>query len=593
MYPVGPEEGTTQTFKTPAKANAPSRNVGGVGGVGPFHTQHDQTLERHMTTSNAIDQLKIDIIARTSLNGQLLIVLRMSAPNGKTAEKVFDLAKLNEDPRPLYKMAGGLSVAVARPSTKAALLEKYEKAADLARADEKLPTFIPAFRPGWHGDVYVTPRQIYGDQKRSVRPLFEGVPPALTCHIRGSLDDWKDTVGWMMEGNPLVIFAVCAALMPPLLRVLEQDQGCGFALIGKTRGGKTSLMSLLGSLYGGGDSQGPRLLHSLRVARNGLEPAAPFANDRVFLLDDAQNLPGDDKQKAVVLREAIFLLHGTRGKDRMGYEFSSLTWLLVFFICHNLEIWKTMSDGRQRHDEAAEKRLIEIPCKRKYVVFDELHGENGGAAFSDAMRRRSNRYYGAPFDAFITELTRQVNKDRDAVANWLDARVSSMRIHLKLTDADESVGKYFCFAYAAGRFAAEFCNFLPVDADELRESIAEIYRDHWRYVEVRPKAADLLAVLRRYIKTHHDSFHDERTGKLNTVKGQVLGHITDTAERKEYSFTPDQFAAAVTPSTIHTTCTELKAARLLLHDRDRNVTKRSIGAEREYVYCVSARILDT
>lgn len=546
-----------------------------------------------MNTSDTIDQLKIDIIARTSLNGQLLIVLRMSAPNGKTAEKVFELAKLNEDPRPLYRMAGDLSVAVARSSTKAALLEKYEKAADLARADERLPTFIPAFQPGWHGDVYVTPRKIYGDPKGSVRPMFEGVPPALTCHIRGSLDDWKATVGWMMKGNPLVVFAVCAALMPPLLRILEEDQGCGFALIGKTRGGKTSLMSLLGSLYGGGDAQGPRLLHSLRVAKNGLEPAAPFANDRVLLLDDAQNLPGDDKQKAVVLREAIFLLHGTRGKDRMGYEFSSLTWLLVFFICHNLEIWKTMSDGRQRHDEAAEKRLIGIPCNRKYVVFDKLHGENGGADFSDAMRRRSNRYYGAPFDAFLTELTRQVNKDRDAVANWLRERVSSMQSHLKLTDADKSVGKYFCFTYAAGRFAEEFCDLLPVNSDEIRESIAEIYRSHRRHVEAQPKADDVLVALRRYIKKHQDSFRDERSGRQSKVKGDVLGYITDTAERKEYSFTPEQFAAAVEPSTIHRTCGELKAARLLLHDNNRNVTKRDIGGTREYVYCVSARILDT
>lgn len=550
-----------------------------------------------MIVPDTIQQLKIEIIGRSPPEtSSTFVVVRMSTPSGRSATNIFDLRKLSEDARPLHKMAAALGVVVLRPVAKAALAEKFEKAMATANTIEDLPTFSPALQPGWHGDVFVTPQEIYRTKEQHVQAAFTNPYPELSNYRRGSIEDWKTNAGRMMQGNPLLIFTVCAALMPPLLRLLEWDQGCGFALIGKTRGGKTSLSTFAGSVWGGGDQARADLVLSLRATKNGLEAVAPFANDRVLILDDAQNLPDSDRSKSVLLRDLIYMWATGRGKIRMGYD-TPLTWLGIFFISHNQGLKATMADGRQKHDEAAEKRLIEIPCDRKYGVFDDIHKEKSASDFADALRRRSNRYNGAPIDSFLKELVRQVAEDKDDVVRWLNDRVNSMRqSHLTLSDADYSVGKYFCLAYAAGRFAEQYCDILPVSADEIRGAIIEVYHQHRMHLMVQSIASDPVASLRRYIDQNYTSLSDLRAGKSNVVQGQLAGYITDTSERKEYSFRKEQFAEAVAPHSVPHACLALKRDGLLIHDRaknssdERNVTKRTIEGERQWVYCVSDRI---
>lgn len=552
-----------------------------------------------MAVPHTIEHLKISIIARsTSGASSTFVVARMSAPSGKSVERTFDLKRLSDDARPLHKIAAELGIAVLRPASKVALIEKFEKAVAVANADDGLLTFSPALQPGWHRDAFVTPQKIYGADERLIKAAFSDPPPALSYFSRGSIGDWKQTVGSMIRGNPLLIFITCAALMPPLMRLLEWDQGCGFALIGKTRGGKTTGSILGGSICGGGDEVHAQLVHTLRVAKNGLEPAAPFANDRAFFLDDAQNLPDDDKLKAQVLRNTIYMLHQGRGKERMGFD-SPPSWLTVFFICHNQTLRETMIDGRQKHNKAAEARLIEILCDRKYVVFDDIHEEKSASDFADALRRRANRFNGTPFHVLLTELTRQVAKDKNSTVRWLRDRIDSMRrSHLNLSDADYSVGKYFCLAYAAGRFAEEYCDFLPVSADEIRNAIIDIYQRHRMHLAAQSTGSDPVTSIRRYIDQKYTSLLDQRKGKSNAVQGEPVGYITNQRERKEYSFTKEQFAAAVAPYSIYRACDALKAVGLLVHDgtgtssSERNVTKRNVSSARLWVYCISDRIFE-
>lgn len=559
-----------------------------------------------MTIHSTVLPVIVEIVARSVPEASALyVVVRLSMPAGQSAEAAFDLLRLIDDPRPLYKLAAKVGFVALRNATKAALAESLEQAVSTAKTKE-LPTFIPAVKPGWIGDAYVTPQRVYGDPDGWVRPLFTDVPLSLNGFSRGSIRYWRVVVGEKLTGNPLLIFYVCAALMAPLLKVMGWKEGCGFLLVGDTRGGKTTVAHLGGSVYGGGDNSRPQLVQSLRVARNGLEPDAPFANDRAFFLDDAQDLPGNDGDKAIVLRDMIHMLHRGRGKGRMGYG-QPAEWQCVFFMAHNQTLRQTMSDGRQRHNKAAEVRLPEIPCDRRYGVFDDIHQENSASDFADDLRRRADMFHGAPMDVFLAEVTKRVAIDREGLKKWLQRHIDSMRRqHLDLSDADYAVGKFFCLAYAAGRFAEEYCNILPMSANEIRDAVVDVYRSHRRHVGALPKSVDPIDTLKQYVQKNLGSFADQR-GELKKapVRDDAVGYLTNESDRKEFTFTREQFSRAVAPHLVAHVCPELKRAGLLIHDgrhspeevrggpvREWNQTKRVTGGKRRFHYCVSAQILD-
>lgn len=559
-----------------------------------------------MTIHNTVIPLIVEIVARSvPAASALYVVVRLSTSCGQSAEAVFDLLGLIDDPRSLYKLAAKVGFVALRPATKVALAESLERAVATAKTTE-LPTFIPAVKPGWIGDAYVTPQRVYGDPDGRVRPLLTDVPLSLNGFSEGSIRYWRTVVGEMLAGNPLLIFYVCAALMAPLLKVMGWKEGCGFLLVGQTRCGKTTVGHLGGSVCGGGDSSHPHLVHSLRVARNGLEPDAPFANDRALFLDDAQDLPGNDGEKSIVLRDMIHMLHRGRGKGRMGYG-QPAEWQSVFFMAHNQTLRQTMSDGRQRHNKAAEVRLPEIPCDRRYGAFDDIHQMNSASDFADALRRRAEMFYGAPMDVFLTEVTRQVAIDREGLKKWLQGRIDSMREqYLGLSDSDYAVGKFFCLAYAAGRFAEEYCNILPMSANEIRDAVVDVYQSHRRHVGAPLKSVAPIDTLKQYIEKNLSAFTDQRDKlKKDPVRDGAVGYITNESERKEFTFTREQFSRAVAPRLVEHVCPELKNAGLLIHDgrhaakedrgspvREWNQTKRVIGGKRRFHYCVSAQILD-
>ena len=105
---------------------------------------------------------------------------------------------------------------------------------------------------------------------------------------RGTLDEWRDTVGKYCIGNNKLLFAVSLAFAAPLLNPLNVENG-GFHIFGPSSCGKSTALRVAASVYGG-----PDYITTWRATDNGLEGTAAAHNDTLLIMDEYKTLAGCD-----------------------------------------------------------------------------------------------------------------------------------------------------------------------------------------------------------------------------------------------------------------------------------------------------------
>jgi putative DNA primase/helicase len=132
---------------------------------------------------------------------------------------------------------------------------------------------------GWHGNTFV-----FADGSIHGNVFYQGnaKEQALT-NVMGSLEEWRDHVSLRCQTNSRLIFALSIAFAAPMLPLLQQEGG-GFNFVGPSSTGKTTLLRVSGSAYGGGGKDG--FVRSWRLTRNGAEPLAELHNHGLLLLDE-------------------------------------------------------------------------------------------------------------------------------------------------------------------------------------------------------------------------------------------------------------------------------------------------------------------
>ena len=121
----------------------------------------------------------------------------------------------------------------------------------------RLFTEVPATRAlcvprlGWRGRVFVLPDSVFGD-RAGERVIWQ--PETRTAHayrVGGSLDGWRASVAALAAGNSRLVLALCTAFAAPLLTPLGIEGG-GFHARGASSVGKTTMLRIAGSVWGGG-----------------------------------------------------------------------------------------------------------------------------------------------------------------------------------------------------------------------------------------------------------------------------------------------------------------------------------------------------
>jgi uncharacterized protein (DUF927 family) len=186
------------------------------------------------------------------------------------------------------------------------------KQKDIDPINEYLNNFKPEFeavgvdKVGWQGDeneIYILPflddqRNHYKNKKEDAKSteyilqLRNGTTRELKK--RGSLEEWKRTVGEVCRGNHLHSFALFTSFVPPALRILGEE-GSFWLLVGASSIGKSTLLKLPMFAWGGQE------LDSFNSTVNGLEGLFKSANDGVLFLDEIGEIGAEDLSKAIYM----------------------------------------------------------------------------------------------------------------------------------------------------------------------------------------------------------------------------------------------------------------------------------------------------
>ena len=142
-------------------------------------------------------------------------------------------------------------------------------------------------RSGWLGRDYILYDKSFGAS------TTEKFMPSYTLHknpyaVSGTLEEWKDNIAKMCEGNPLIEFVLSFAFVAPLLTPCNKD-GFGIHLFGHSSSGKTTTCRVASSVYGKGDQHG--FMTQWRTTDNAFESLAAQRNDSLICLDEIGQAP--------------------------------------------------------------------------------------------------------------------------------------------------------------------------------------------------------------------------------------------------------------------------------------------------------------
>lgn len=139
-------------------------------------------------------------------------------------------------------------------------------------------------------------------------------PSADSLREKGSLQQWQRQIACYCQGNPVLMFNICAALVPPLLKIVEMD--CfGVHLYGKSSQGKTTALQVAASVWGNGADPAASPHSNIQrwnTTANALEGIAAAHNDGFLALDEMGTYSGSD------FGTVVYNLMGGQGKARMN-----------------------------------------------------------------------------------------------------------------------------------------------------------------------------------------------------------------------------------------------------------------------------------
>lgn len=253
-----------------------------------------------------------------------------------------------------------------------------------------------ALQTGWHTPrAYVLPDRVIGPEADQV--VFQSEQAAHEeFSVSGTLPAWREGVASKAIGNPMLALGLSCAFVGPLLALTHSDGG-GIHTIGDSSTGKTTIARAASSVWGGKEYR-----RSWRTTANGLEGAAALFNDGFLVLDEISECdPTDVGEIAYALGNG----YGKQRASRYGSARPVTRWLTFALSNGERSIATAIKDGGGRIKAGQSMRLLDLPIKRLYGVFDNLHGFDHGAALSEYISSEALSNYGHAGRVFLERLT--------------------------------------------------------------------------------------------------------------------------------------------------------------------------------------------
>jgi hypothetical protein len=364
---------------------------------------------------------------------------------------------------------------VSRLLDEGAQLRREDAVADVQAAIDnapKTPTGLLVNRHGWHGEVYVTSNEVFGDSGLPVIyiPLIDDDPAFGASG--GTLEGWHGGLREPFAESSFLTFAASMAFGAILLEPLGAEGGT-FSLVGETTTFKTTTARVSQSVFGRAE---PNDLATLDVTKRGREELCASRCDSVLVLDETARL--DKSFSSADERELAHCIASGRGKIRSASVarnslLANVTWR-VFALLTSEHQFETK--GLKR---GAALRLAQIPVFDANLggVFDRT-GLQGSARLARALELAAQvgdcigANFGVAGPAFVTAFL----ADRQALVERVKVLMEAFIKHVgvKGNAQQERFANKFAVAYAAGVIAADL-GIAPWDKAQVGSCIVRVY----------------------------------------------------------------------------------------------------------------------
>jgi uncharacterized protein (DUF927 family) len=394
---------------------------------------------------------------------------------------------------------------------------------------------------GWHGRSFVLPQEVVGDNPKEL-VVFQPVTPIKHAfRTAGTLEEWRDEVAAYAVGNSRVGLAICAALAAPLLHLMEVEGG-GLHFRGQSSIGKTTLLQVGGSVWGGGGLAG--YVRSWRATDNGLESVALAHCDTLLTLDELAEID------AAAAGKAAYMLANGHAKvraTRSGAARPTPEWRLLFLSTGEIGLADKMAeDPRKRVTAGQEVRVLDLQADagKGLGVFEDLQGYNRPSDLSDHLKRASARNYGHASRVFLQKLVHDPQGAREKVRALMDLW---MEKHCPTHTQGQSrrAARRFALFAAAGELATTFGITGWPEGEALAAS-ADGFRD-WHNLRGGTEPAEVLrgiAQVRAFIARHGSSRFADWNQPDDIVRDRAGFRRSNVQGDRSFLFFPDAFREA-------------------------------------------------
>lgn len=317
---------------------------------------------------------------------------------------------------------------------------------------------------GWHGpELFITPTGPLGKGDA----IYQAESTADGDYGKaGTLQGWRDSIGAMLPGNPLLQLGIGTALAGPLLYHFGIHTGGGFHLLWDSSNGKTTIVQCAASAWG----HGAYFTLKWNATANGLEGIAALRNDCLLALDELGQADGR------YVGDVVYSVADGIGKQRAGRSSAARKvrrWRVMLLSSGEVTLETKMAEGGKRIRAGQEVRLVTVSAGRTFGAWDDLHGHPSGASLSDALKQASTTHYGHAGPAFVLGLI-----DSGELRN-LSAMLEAIKAHFPAESGQPArVAERFAIVALALELGVGI-GLLPMASGEGTRSMVELFAG-WR-----------------------------------------------------------------------------------------------------------------
>ena len=442
--------------------------------------------------------------------------------------------------------------------------------------------------------VYVLPEKSIGmgTQEEIIFQPEEHSPTINTMSVRGNIEQWKQFVAKPCEGNPILVFSICAALAAPILKYANLESG-GFHIYGSSSKGKTTALQVAASVWGCGSD--PAVSENTFISRwnttgNALEGTAAAHNDGLLALDEMGTCDAKDFGKV------IYDLLGGQGKRRMNKN-STLkeqkSWRILALSTGEISTRQKIEESGRIMHTGQGVRMLDIPINDGVLI--DAHNKLP-AEFINDLKKYTGRFYGITGRKFIESLV-SMEADVQALRQNIQDRINIIQNQLShnrtLETYQQRVIQRFAAVITAGHLAVEF-GLLPLNKDEITKSGLSLISNWLGDDSNTPEPVRAIRQLKDFVISNRDyRFKKADDYSINTGPKNIIGFFHTINGENLILFTKSGFQEACPGFDLKTVLKELKSSGHLKHESGKLMYKFKLNAlPRTYYYAVRTQFLE-